>query len=158
MSIQAVVTLHTLRCITESDRAGSSHSEPYIWPFMASVSNNSFATTPTAALLAESRRIRKDEMRAGESVGMDFPGQTLSATFEDDQTDRQLILIVALLEADDSPTKAIQAGYQAFLDELKLRVGHNILALKDATEDVKNEIIAQIQRQVREKVTSAIKG
>lgn len=158
MSIQAVVTLHTLRCITESDRAGSNHSEPYIWTFMASVSNNSFATTPTAALLSDSRRIRKNEMRAGESVSMDFPGQTLSATFEDDQSDRQLILVVALLEADDAPEGAIQAGYQAFLDELKLRLGHNILALKTATEDEKNEIIAQIQRQVSEKATSAIKG
>lgn len=158
MSIQAVVTLHTLRCITESDRAGSNHSEPYIWPFMASVSNNSFATTPSAALLSESRRIRKNEMKAGESVSMDFPGQTLSATFEDAQTDRQLILVVALLEADDAPQGAIQAGYQAFLDGLKLELGHNILALKAATEDEKNEIIAEVQRKVSESVTAAIKG
>lgn len=125
---------------------------------MASVSNNSFATTPTAALLGESRRIRKNEMRAGETVSMDFPGQTLSATFDDTQSDRQLILVVALLEADDAPEGAIQAGYQAFLDELKLELGHNILALKAATEDEKNEIIAEIQRQVSEKVTSSIKG
>jgi hypothetical protein len=97
-------------------------------------------------------------MQAGESVAMDFPGNMLSARFEDDETDRQLILVVALLEADEAPEGAIQAGYQAFLDELKLRLGHNILALKDATEDQKNAIIAQIQNQVTGRVTSAVRG
>jgi len=114
MSVQAIVTLNTLRCIKESDRGGSSHSEPYLWPFLAAVSSNSYETTPTAAILAECRRIRKQEMKAGQSVLLDFPGNRLTATYQDGQTGQALILIVALLEADDTPEHAIQAGYQAY--------------------------------------------
>jgi hypothetical protein len=161
MSIQAIVTLNTLTCIQESDRGGSSHSEPYLWPFMAAVSNNSFETTPTAAILAECRRIRKQEMKAGQSVSMDFPGNRLTATYQDGQTGQALILVVALLEADDTPEHAIQAGYQAYLDELKLRIGQNILTLKSAVDTHDDALLQQtidaIKKQVSDKVFAAIK-
>lgn len=160
MSVLATVQLHTLRCIRESDRAGTEHSEPYFWPFLASFASNpgTFDTNPRAAILAESRRIRKNEMRAGQSVALDFPGNVVTATFADGQTAHQLILIVALLEADDLPLRAVTAGFQAFLDELRLRLGHNILALQSATEDERDQIIQEIQAQVQAKVFDAIKG
>jgi hypothetical protein len=160
MSVQAAVTLDTLRCIAESDRGGASHSEPYLWPFLMSVATSpgSVETTPTSALQAESRRIRKNEMRAGESVALDFPGNRLQASFRDDQTRRNLILIVGLLEADDAPEGAMQAGYQAFIDELRLRLGHHALTLPTATPEEANQIVAQIQAQVRDKVIAAVKG
>jgi len=161
MSVQAIVTLNTLRCIKESDRGGSSHSEPYLWPFLAAVSSNSYETTPTAAILAECRRIRKQEMKAGQSVSLDFPGNRLTATYQDGQTGQALILIVALLEADDTPEHAIQAGYQAYLDELKLRVGLNLLTLKEAVDTHDDALLQQtidtIKKQVSDKVFATIK-
>ena len=161
MSVQAIVTLNTLGCIKESDRGGSSHSEPYLWPFLAAVSSNSYETTPTAAILAECRRIRKQEMKAGQSVSLDFPGNRLTATYQDGQTGQALILIVALLEADDTPEHAIQAGYQAYLDELKLRVGLNLLTLKEAVDTHDDALLQQtidaIKKQVSDKVFATIK-
>ena len=156
----ASVTLTTLRCIQESDRGGKSHSEPYIWPFMAAVSNNSFVTTPTAAILSDSRKIIRNEMRAGQSATLDGPNNVLSTIYDDDQEGRTLILIVTLLEADDLPLSAVQAGYQAYLDELKKRVGLNLLILKEATDNndaaLLQETIDGIKRQVTARVTDAI--
>jgi len=158
----ASVTLTTLRCLKESDRGGKSHSEPYIWPFMASVANKplSFATTPTVARLSDSRDVIKEEMKAGQSATLDGPNNVIATTFEDGQEDRTLILIVTLLEEDDLPRSAVQAGYQAYLDELKKRVGLNILALKQAVEandaDALKEIIDEIKITVTAKVKAAI--
>src|ERR1700737_2813848 len=105
MTTQAIITLESLRCILESDLGGTSHSEPYIWPAMAIVTD-SFEVIPQAANLSDSRNVIKNEMRAGETIAIPYPVNTLTTNFEDNQTNRQLILIVALWEKDDTPLVA----------------------------------------------------
>jgi len=156
MATQATVTLDTLHCILESDRGGSSHSEPYIWPFLASITNNSFETTPTGAFIANSRAVVRKEMRAGDDAIIDGPFNRLTATFQDGQTNRQLILVVALWEEDDTPVAAVTGGYQAFLDTLHTELFRNLIPLRDATEEQQRAIIAQINANVLEAVTTAI--
>lgn len=158
MPIQTEITLETLRCIAESDRRRTSHSEPYVWPFLASFTANSFETSPTEPSIADSRKIIMNEMRAGQSAALAGPANRLTATFVDDRPNRHLILVVALLEADDTPAAAMRAGYQAYLDELRLRIGHNILALSNADEEEKAQIFDDIRKRVRTRVFAAIEA
>jgi hypothetical protein len=88
MNTKATITLNVLRCIKESDRGGRSHSEPYVWPFMAVLSNNAFATMPMTALQYESRNVLKSEMRAGQSAILEGPSNRLSATYTPQQHTR----------------------------------------------------------------------
>jgi len=162
MTTLATITLKTLRCIKESDRGGTSHSEPYMWPFLATVSNRSFTATPSAAILSDSRKIIKNEMRAGQTAVIDGPANRLIGRYEDDETDRWMLLVTMLLEADDLPLGAASAGYQAYLDELHLRVGQNTFAIKSAWDEgdvaTLTELITRIAKRVSDKVQSAIRG
>ena len=166
MSVIVTLSLDTLHCIQESDRGGSSHSEPYIWPFMVAVTDNSFVATPTAAILAESRTVIRNEMHAGQSASLTFGGNQLVTTFEDSQTGRQLILVIALWEADDTPLSAVQAGFQAYLDELKRTIGLRLPELKEAIDtnnpallkDAIDFIKAQVQAKVRSAIADHLSG
>lgn len=158
MATQAIITLETLRCVQESDRAGTSHSEPYIWPALAIVRGGSLEMTPTAAILSDSRNVIKSEMRRGESAAIGFPSHTLAAAFQDGETNLQLILVVGLWEDDDTPLVAVQAGYQAFLDELHAALVTNLFALSQADEAGQKAIVDTIKQQVYDKVYSAIDG
>jgi len=157
MTTVATVTLRTLRCIRESDRAGTSHSEPYIWAALASAASNplSFESTPQAGILADARYVIKSEMRAGESAAIPYPLNTLIASFADGQTDRQMVLVVALWEQDDTPMAAVHAGYQAFLTELHAALGSNLLSLKAADASGRAIIIDAIKKRVYDKVYAA---
>jgi len=157
MVTQAIVVLETLHCIRESDSGGHSHSEPYIWPFLGIITSNSFEVTPTAAILSDSRNVIKSEMRAGDTAPIPYPLNTLIANFQDGQTNRQLLLVVGLWEQDDTPMSAVQAGYQAFLDELNTAIGSNLLALSQADDVTQKTIINNIKTNVYNKVYSAEK-
>lgn len=157
MSLQTTFQLHTIRCIAQSEDSGS---EPYVWPFLctAATGPGTFDTFPTAAILAESRKVIASSMKAGASAQLEFPGNLVTHSFADGQTECTAILIVALLEADENRTVSMQAGFQAYLDELRLRMGHNILALKTATDAEREVIIAEIKAHVQARVRDAIKS
>lgn len=155
MPTQAIVTLENLRCISD----GVGRSEPYVWPFLQVVTLNSIETIPKAAILSDSRSVIKSEMHVGETAPIPFPGNTLSGTFGDDQTNRHLILVVALWKKDDTPLAAVQAGYQAYLDELHAALDlATLLRLSQASEEEQGEIINTIKTRVYNKVYSAIEG
>ena len=158
MVTQAIVVLETLHCIRESDSGGNSHSEPYIWPFLGIITSNSFDSTPEAAILSDSRNVIKNEMRAGDISPIPYPLNTLIANFQDDQTNRQLLLVVGLWEQDNTPISAVQAGYQAFLNELRAAIGSNLIALSQADEATQKTIIDNIKTSVYNKVYSAEEG
>lgn len=159
MTDHAVVTLKTLRCLAESDRGGSNHSEPYIWPFLASIAERpfSFEIDPKFADLTISRKILRNEMRAGQSVTLDFPGNRFRGIFPDQASGRHLILIVALLESDDLRKETAMAGYQAFIDELRLRLGHRILEIADAVRTNDSASMARIVAELRSLVTRRVR-
>lgn len=160
MPEKATITLDRLVCFAESDRYGTSHSEPYIWPWLGILNGGQFSSTPRIATQAEARRIIKYEMRADENAQLPLDGNNrLVAQFDDGQTIRHLFLVVALLEADDLPIGAVRAGYQAYLDELDAQFRKNLgpLLLADSDE-VLQPIVKRIKNAVRDKATSAIKG
>jgi len=156
MSLQATVTLQTIRCVKQSESSGS---EPYIWPFLATMATmpGTFETFPTAALLADSRKIVGNSLKAGSSAPLIFPGNEVGHSFLDDQRDCTALLVVGLMEADDNRIVSMQAGYQAYLDELRAQLGHTMLALKDASAAERQATIEEIKGAVKTKAEDAVR-
>jgi hypothetical protein len=157
MSVQANITLQTIRCIKQSESSGS---EPYIWPFLATMATNpgTFDTFPTAAILADSRKIIGTSMKAGSSAPLIFPGNEVSHSFLDNQSECTALLVVGLMEADDNRLVSMQAGYQAYLDELRAQLGHKMLPLKNASPAEREAMIEEIKEAVKKKAYDAVKG
>jgi hypothetical protein len=162
MNTKATITLNVLRCIKESDRGGRSHSEPYVWPFMAILSNNDYATRPLTALYYETRNVLKSEMRAGQSAVLEGPSNRLTATYTPEQHVRHVILVVALWEQDDTPMNVMQEGHQAYLDALHTEIGHKQTALLEAYQTENQawlqELIEEIRSAVYARVNAAIRA
>jgi hypothetical protein len=160
MATLATITLETLRCIRESDLGRTGHSEPYIWPALASVASNplSYEFTPLDPTLSDSRTVIQSGMRAGDTAAIPYPINTLTASFDDSQTGQELLLVVALWEKDDTRLSVMQAGYSAFLNELKAAIGSNLLGLSQADDAERSAIIDGIKKRVYDKVHAAIEN
>ncbi len=78
---------------------------------------------------------------------------------DDNQTIRRLILAVALWEDDETPEKAMRAGYTAFVAEMGSAIADNLFALSAAnTDEERQPIIDEISARVKTKVESAIRN
>lgn len=163
MATDAIVVLETLRCITLRNTE-ESRTEPYIWPALIRIDDNTLATPQlvrlTAPVLSDARVVIKDSMRAGETASIPSSVGILRARFDDELTTRRLILVVALLEEDETPQDAMEAGFQAFKSGLQDAIGdpHNLLALSTANEEEREQIIKAIRASVTSRVESAIRN
>lgn len=157
MSVQANFVLQTIRCVAQSESSGS---EPYVWPFLATMATNpgTFDTYPTAAILADSRKVIGGSMKAGATAPLIFPGNEVGYSFAENQSECTALLVVGLMEADDNRVVSMQTGYQAYLDELRVQMGHNMLPLKTATPDERDAIIEAIRKAVQKKAYDAVAG
>jgi len=123
MSTDAIIRFESLRCIHESDRSGG--SEPYIWPALVWVDPQTLALPErigfTAAVLGNAREVIKSGMRPGNVAPIPAGVGTLRVRLEDGgrRTFRRLLPIVALWENDDTPTKAMKAGFVAYVQALR---------------------------------------
>jgi hypothetical protein len=158
MATDAIVVLQTLRCV-ELIR-GEQRTEPYIWPVVLRVDDNTL-TTPElldvfAPAIGSARVIIKDGMRAGESATI--PGEVgiRRVRFDDNLLTRRLILVVALFEMDDTPQKAMRAGFEAFKSELGAAVAEKLFDLNATDEEAQKPIIEEIKKRVEDRVKSAI--
>lgn len=160
MSTDAIIILERLRCIRESD--GTGHSEPYIWPVLLWIDDNTLATPAlvgvTAPALGNARVVIKNDMRAGQTADIPTSVGVLRVRFEDNLTIRRLILAVALWEEDETPEAAMRAGFQAFSSELRAAVADNLFALSQASDEEQDAIIAAIKTRVSNRVRSAIEN
>jgi len=163
MATDARIFLERLRCIRESD--GTGHSEPYIWPVLIWIDDDTLATPAlvdvTSPALGNARVVIRENMRAGQVADIPSSVGVLRVRLDDNQSVRQLILAVALWENDETPEKAMRAGYQAFSSELGLAIGNvdTLFALNAATTpEQRQPIIDAISARVRNKVESAIRG
>jgi len=161
MATDAILNLERLRCIRESD--GTGHSEPYIWPALLWIDDNTLAKPElvgvTDPALGNARIVIKSDMRAGQTA--DIPasvGRVLRVRLEDVMVFRRLILVVALWEEDETPEAAMRAGFQAFSRALRAAVADNLFALSQANEEEEKAIIETIKTRVRNRVRSAIEN
>lgn len=160
MATDAIIVLERLRCIRESD--GTGHSEPYIWPVLLWIDDNTLATPAlvgvTAPALGNARVVIKNDMRAGQAADIPPSVGVLRVRFEDTLTIRRLILAIALWEEDETPEAAMRAGFQAFSSELRAAVADNLFALSQASDEEQDAIIATIKTRVKDRVKSAIEN
>ena len=153
MLTDAVVILERLHCIREKDDE-SGHSEPYIWPALVWVD----ATTTVGVVAPPSNRARvviDPDMRPGESADIVSSVGILSAHVE--AGFRAIILVAALWEGDFTPKHAVTAGFNAFTSELQAAITPaRLLELSSSNEDVREQAIKEIRKQVKNKVRSVI--
>ena len=160
MATDAIVLLEQLRCITLKNT--ESRTEPYIWPALIRIDDNTLATLElldlVAPVLGNARVVIKDSMGAGETASIPGSVGILRARLEDNLTVRRLILVVALLEMDETPESAMQAGFRAFFSELRAAIAENLFALGNADEEEEQLIIDDIKKHVESRVRSAIEN
>ena len=113
----------------------------------------------TGPALGDARVVLKASMKAGEMATVPFPLGSLSTRFEDVSAIRYVLLVVALLEKDETPDKAMWAGCKAFEAELRAAVADNLLAIRQAMTDgddaALQDIIDAIKARVKQRTKSA---
>lgn len=162
MPIDAIITLDQLSCSKESD--GTGHSEPYLWPVLLRVDDETLATPPLLSSLhpAEqfARAVVKQNMKRGDSAPVPQGQRSFTFRFSDNLKLHNVILIVALLEEDETPDRAVKAGYISFRNEVPKAVGtlDRLLRLSSTDPAVVNGAIAEVKAQVTDAVRAAIKN
>jgi hypothetical protein len=163
MPVDAFIHLDRLRCRSEHDHNG--HSEPYVWAMLlwaddTTVGSGVFVEASAPATSQGFRAVIKDGIRAGERASMPSAQRRFAHRFEDNLERRDIGIIVAMFEEDDTPSDAARAGYRAFVRELPLAVADFIrshLAPPVSAAD-REEIAAQVRPKVRAAVRDALSG
>ena len=163
MPTEAIITLEDIECITIKDL--ETKVEPYIWPALIKIDTSTInapdgrfvdviALSPSLA-----STVIKSSMRQGDLAPIPSALATLRTRFEDGVALKQLILIVSLLERDDTPQNAIKAGFEAYVRELRAAFKDEFPNLFQTANDEEgqNAVIKRIKDRVASKTKSAIK-
>ncbi len=160
MATDAIVLLEQLHCLTLINT--ETRTEPYIWPALIQIDDNTLTTPDLVAMqspvLGNARVVIKDSMRAGETASIPSSVGILRTRFEDNLVTRRLLLVVALLENDETPEDAMEAGFKAFNSEVRSAIADNLFALSAANEEETKAITDQISERVAGRVRSAIEN
>jgi hypothetical protein len=163
MAIDAFVHLDRLRCLSEHD--GSGHSEPYLWAMLLWVDDSTLTTSEligsTAPGNAAARLVVGSGMSAGDSAAVPSRQASFAHRFEDGLERRDLALVVAMFEHDETPDRAVRAGYDAFVREVPKAVvdfalTHGLRAPE--TEAEREEVAAAVRPRVEAAVRDALSG
>lgn len=152
MPIDAVVQLDRLRCVE-----GLGGIEPYAWTIVlwvddGTIASGRFVGSRAPDSVRGSRAVIKDGMRAGEEAPMPALQRSFLRQFEDDDQIRNIGIVVALFEEDETPGDAVRAAYEAFVEELPRALADFIRTNLRAPTDEEREQIADV---VRPKVRAA---
>lgn len=160
MATDAFIVLERLHCIRQSDASGG--SEPYLWPALLWIDDNTLATPElvglTTPLVGNARVVIKGDMRAGQAADIPASVGIQRVRFEDGLTIRRLILAVALWEEDETPQAAMRAGFAAFGAELRAALADHLFELSQASPQQEKAIIDAIRGRVNSRVRSAIRN
>ena len=160
MPIDAIVTLDRLECSRETDSSG--HSEPYIWPVLMRVDDNTLATEATLSSLnladQNARIVIKEDMKAGEEAPIPADQRTFVFRFDDNLSFARVIIVVALLEQDETPDRAAREGYITFRNELPKAVAPRLLQLNAADEQGDEEGTRLLIKEISDIVDPAVRA
>ncbi len=161
MARDAIAFFNSLTCNAERDASGG--SEPYFWPALVVVDDLTIGTTDRVRVVTPhfsfARIVVGSGMRAGDTATVPNAIRRLQVRLEDGWRVQNLILIVAMFEHDETPTKAVEAGLKAYGPALQSILGARIFEL-NAAQQAGNEaafdaIIGEITRAVEAEVRSA---
>lgn len=158
MAVDLIVTLEELACLEVRDIEW--RVEPYIWPALLWIDDNTIATEQlvetATTLVSHSRKPVGDSMGTGD-VGRVHPTVgTLRVRFEDEVRLRHAILVVVVLEMDETPQRVIDAGFRAFVSELTEAISSRLLDFSMASGEALDALVAEVQAQVAGAVRSAM--
>src|SRR5512144_2923481 len=110
MAANAIITLQRLRCIREAGEGGEG-SAPYLWPVLLWIDDATATVGAVTPPVEYARIVIKNGMHANETADIFASVGVLDHRFDDDLTKHQLILVVALWEANDTSVAALNAGF-----------------------------------------------
>jgi hypothetical protein len=157
----ASIELQQLRCTFQS-RFHS--SRPYLWGVLLQVDDDTLASGALVAMVSfppapdGSFSEIAAAMHDGDSAPIPGPVARYAARFRSGQAHNDLILVVVLWDARDTPLHAVAKGYDAFLGEIRDAVADNLVALSTADDDQEKAIEETINKRVHDKVEAAIRG
>lgn len=165
MPTEAIVTFENLECITLNNT--ESKVEPYIWPALIKI-DTSTITSPDGRFVdvialspSLANIVIKRSMRQGDLAPIPALVASLRAQFGDDVSGKRLILIVTLLEMDETPKGAMRDGFRAYVDELRAAFKDEFPKLFQAEsvndEEEVEKITTRIKERVEKKTRAAIK-
>jgi len=165
MPTEAIVTLEDLEVITLHNT--ETKVEPYIWPALIKIDTSTInspdrrfvdviALSPSLASV-----VIKSSMRQGDLAAIPASVASLRAVFGDEVSGKRLILIVTLLEMDETPKWAMRKGFEAYVEELRAAFKDEFPKLFQAESVNDNQevekITTRIKDRVEKKTRSAIK-
>jgi hypothetical protein len=112
MPIGATIILRQFRYLRP---AIGKRVSPYIWPFVATIAANDFRTQT----FGDARVVIMNNMGPAHNPDIPTSEGVLLTQFQEDQTGRMLLLIVALWEKLDTPEKCVNAAFQALFRSKK---------------------------------------
>jgi hypothetical protein len=162
-AVDAIITLEELVCLELTNL--EKLAEPYIWPVLIWVDDATIQNPVRPILVGtiperDARNVIKDSMRARETAPIPASVGTLRVRFDptvDGTIGKHLIVVVALLENDETPTHATLAGFRTFVSSLTAAVISHLVELNNATKEEREAIVEEIKEQVSAAVDSAVK-
>jgi hypothetical protein len=162
-AVDAVITLEALACLEM--RNLETKAEPYIWPVLIWVDDatiqNSRPILVGTIPERDFRNVIKDSMRAGDIAQIPTSVGALRVRFDPTVKEvigKHLIVVVALLENDETPTHAMLAGFRTFVSSLTATVTSRLRDLNDATQEERETIVDEIKEKVSAAVESAVRS
>lgn len=161
MPIDAIITLDRLTCSKETD--GTGHSEPYLWPVLIRVDDNTLATPELVSSVhvadPHARLVVKQDMKRGDTAPVPTPLRSFRFRFSDNLALHNVVVVVAMLENDETPLRATTRGYVAFRNELPKAIGtlDRLTRLSSNDPAVRDAAIAEVNAVVAPVVRSAIR-
>lgn len=155
----ADLELVQLQCNRQSD--GSGGCNPYLWVVLLRIDDDTLGSSPPVAAVypvdpSASRLVVQAGMKAGDTAVVPDKVAHLAAHLRTDSVQRNLILIVALLDQRDTSGYAMDAGYGAFVSEAPIALGSRLVELQTPDPVEKAKVIKQVTDQIDAKVNSAI--
>lgn len=147
--------LDRLECHVQGDASGG--SEPYLWPVLVWVSD---ATLGTPALVRSNhphtpRTVLGQNTKAGAVLTVPPTAGTVRTRLADGDALRRAIVVVALLENDETPDHVVRAAYASFVEELPAAIARHLLELNSSDQDVVDAAKEAIRTEVGDAVKSA---
>jgi len=113
--LEASINLDWFRAVEVSDVIGR---QPYVWPVTLWVDDTLVVGSLAPSVDDAVRFIVKNGIQNGDAVEMPAPQRTFAHRFEEGLTIRQMGVVAAFFEWNETPGKAVRAGYSTFVREL----------------------------------------
>lgn len=146
--------LDRLECHVQGDASGG--SEPYLWPMLIWVSDQ---TLGTPALVRSDhphtpRTVLAQDTRAGAVLTVPATAGTVATTLGEGDLLRRALVIVALLENDETPDHVVRAAYESFVVELPAAIARHLLELSSGDPTT----VEAAKQAVRDEVGDAVES